>query len=228
MHDDHHGHHHHDHGHEHQGGQVHPPASDDPPAPRDSRLLERALRELLIEKGVLTAEMIHRQIDGMDSRNPALGAKMVARAWVDPAFKQNLVAEPLQAIEKATGMTMFVSGMPELRVVENGPAVHNVVVCTLCSCYPRMLLGIPPAWYKASDYRARVVREPRKVLAEFGLTLDGATEVRVHDSTADMRYLVLPERPPGTHGWSEEELAAIVTRDCMIGTAVPRVGAAAA
>ena len=217
-HDGEHGHHHdHDHGHDH----AHPPASDDMPAPHEARLLEQALRELLIEKGVLSAQMIHRQIDAMDSRNPALGATIVARAWADPAFRSALIAEPLETIEKATGMPMFVAGMPELRVVENGPGVHNVVVCTLCSCYPRMLLGIPPAWYKAHEYRARVVREPRRVLAEFGLEIDAATELRVHDSTADMRYLVLPERPAGTEGWSEEELASLVSRDCMIGTALP-------
>ncbi|WP_108659230.1 nitrile hydratase subunit alpha [Acuticoccus kandeliae] len=222
MHDDHdhpHDHDHH-HGHDHD---PHAPASDDPPAPRDSRILEQALRELLIEKGVVTAEMISRQIDNMDSRNPALGAHIIARAWVDPAFRAALVADPLHTIEKETGKTMFVSGMPELSVVENGPGLHNVVVCTLCSCYPRMLLGIPPAWYKAPEYRSRVVREPRAVLAEFGLTLDAGTEVRVHDSTADMRYLVLPMRPAGTEGWDLPALEAIVSRDCMIGTAVPEV-----
>ena len=213
-----------DHDHDH----PHAPASDDPPAPREARILEQALRELLIETGVLTAEMINRQIDNMDSRSPALGAKVVARAWTDPAFRAALIADPLDTIEKETGVTMFVSGMPELIVVENGPQVHNVVVCTLCSCYPRMLLGIPPAWYKAPQYRSRVVREPRAVLAEFGLDLPANTEVRVHDSTADMRYLVLPMRPEGTEGWDLEALAAIVSRDCMIGTAVPEIPAAAA
>ncbi|WP_226575585.1 nitrile hydratase subunit alpha [Acuticoccus sediminis] len=230
MHDDHdheHAHDHtHGHGHGHGHGHAHDPhapASDDPPAPRESRLLEQALRELLIEKGILTAEMISRQIDNMDSRNPALGARIVARAWTDPAFREALVADPLDTIEKETGKTMFVAGMPELRVVENAPGVHNVVVCTLCSCYPRMLLGIPPAWYKAPEYRSRVVREPRTVLAEFGVQLDSATEVRVHDSTADLRYLVLPMRPDGTEGWDLPALEAIVTRDTMIGTAVPEV-----
>ncbi len=228
--DDHHHDHHHGHDHDHDSAHPHrhPPAADDTPAPREARLLEQALRELLIEKGVLTAAMIHRQIDAMDSRNPALGASIVARAWCDPAFRAALIAAPLETIEQATGMTMFVAGMPELRVVENAPGVHNVVVCTLCSCYPRMLLGIPPAWYKAADYRARVVREPRAVLAEFGLHLDPATELRVHDSTADMRYLVLPERPAGTADWSQAQLAAIISRDCMIGTAVPKPDAPAA
>jgi nitrile hydratase len=209
--------HDHDHGHDH----GHPPAADEPETPIDDRVLEQALRELLIEKGVLTAAMIHRQIDGMDSRTPALGARIVARAWTDPAFHAALVATPLAAIETATGMPMAMTGMPDLRVVENAPGLHNVVVCTLCSCYPRMLLGIPPAWYKAPDYRSRVVREPRAVLAEFGLIVPPSVQVLVHDSTADLRYLVLPERPTGTAGWSADALAAIVTRDCMIGTAVP-------
>jgi len=216
MHNDH--DHAHDHDHEHD---AHLPASDDPPAPYEARILEQALRELLIEKGVLSPDMISRQIDNMDSRNPALGASIVVRAWTDPAFREALVADTLGTIEKETGKPMFVAGMPELRVVENTENVHNVVVCTLCSCYPRMLLGIPPAWYKAPDYRARVVREPRAVLAEFGLTLEETTEVRVHDSTADMRYLVLPMRPAGTEDWDTARLEAIVTRDCMIGTAVP-------
>jgi nitrile hydratase alpha subunit len=227
MHDD------HDHDHDHDYGDddhdhPHAPAADDPPAPRESRLLEQALRELLIDTGVLTAEMINTQIDRMDSRNPALGAKVVARAWTDPAFREELVREPLDTIQHFTGMPMIVAGMPELRVVENEPGVHNIVVCTLCSCYPRMLLGIPPAWYKASAYRSRVVREPRAVLSEFGVNLPHSVSVRVHDSTADMRYLVIPQRPPETAGWTEQQLAAIVTRDCMIGAAVPKVGAGAA
>lgn len=191
-------------------------------------LLEQAVRELLISKGVLTAEVIHRQIDAMDSRNPALGAKVIAHAWSDPDFRKRLIAKPLATIEATYGIPMAVEGMPDLRVVENTPGVHNVVVCTLCSCYPRMLLGVPPAWYKATAYRSRVVREPRAVLAEFGLALPDSDKVVVHDSTADLRYLVLPERPAGTAGWSEADLAAIVTRDCMIGTAVPVVAPNAA
>ncbi len=224
MHDDH-DHPHHDHDdHDH----PHAPAADDPLAPRASRLLEQALRELLIEKGVLSVGMIEAQIDRMDSRNPALGAKVIARAWTDPRFRSELIREPLETIERFTGIPMMAAGMPELRIVENEPDVHNIVVCTLCSCYPRMLLGIPPAWYKAPDYRSRVVREPRAVLSEFGLDLPSSCSVRVHDSTADMRYLVVPERPPETMGWSEDALAAIVTRDCMIGAAVPKVSAGAA
>ena len=183
-------------------------------------LLEAAIRELLIEKGVLTAEDVARQIDNMDSRNPALGARVIARAWTDPAFRDRLKAAPLQAIEDAFDMPM--GGPLELVVLENTPEVHNVVVCTLCSCYPRMLLGIPPAWYKSAAYRSRVVRDPRGVLAEFGLTPAPDVAVRVSDSTADLRYLGLPMRPEGTETLSEEALAALVTRDCMVGTAVPK------
>ena len=213
--------HKHDHNHDHAHPHRHPPAPDDPLPPKDDMLLEQAVRELLISKGVLTAEVIHRQIDAMDSRNPALGAKVVARAWSDPDFRKLLIAMPLATIEATYGIPMVVEGMPDLRVVENTPGVHNVVVCTLCSCYPRMLLGVPPAWYKATAYRSRIVREPRAVLAEFGLTLPDSVKVVVHDSTADLRYLILPERPAETADWGETDLAAIVTRDCMIGTAVP-------
>lgn len=185
----------------------------------DDELLETAIRELLIEKGVFSAEDVHRQIDAMDSRNPALGAKVIARAWNDADFKERLIATPLKAIEDDFGVDMTTP--LELHVLENTDTLHNVVVCTLCSCYPRMLLGIPPAWYKATAYRSRAVRDPRGVLSEFGLSLPSSIEVRVSDSTADIRYLVLPRRPDGTEGWSEEELAAIVSRDSMIGTAVP-------
>ena len=183
--------------------------------------LEVAIRELLIEKNVLTAEQVNRQIDNMDSRNPALGARVIARAWCDSTFRERLIADPLGSIEAEFDIPM--AGLFELVVLENTPQVHNVVVCTLCSCYPRMLLGIPPAWYKATSYRSRVVREPRAVLSEFGLELSKSVEVRVSDSTADLRYLVLPMQPPGTDCWSEEQLAETVSRDCMIGTALPRV-----
>ena len=205
----------HDHDHDH-----HAPI-DDPP-PTGDELLEIALRELLIEKGVLGAGQVAAQIDAMDSRNPALGAKVVARAWNDPTFKTRLMAEPLVAIEEAFGLNM--AGPLEFVALENTPDVHNVVVCTLCSCYPRMLLGIPPAWYKSVAYRSRVVRDPRGVLEEFGLSIAPEREIRVADSTADVRYLVLPMRPAGTTGWSEDDLAATVSRDCMIGAAEPRVG----
>ena len=153
----------------------------------------------------------------MRERTPERGARVVARAWVDPEFKRRLLENGTRACEE---LGLSVPAL-KLIVVENTPAVHNAIVCTLCSCYPRMLLGIPPDWYKSRNYRSRMVREPRSVLAEFGLNLPENMELRVHDSTADMRYMVLPARPAGTEGWSEERLAAIVTRDCMIGVAVP-------
>jgi nitrile hydratase alpha subunit len=181
------------------------------------QLMEVAVRELLIDKGVLTADEVRRQIEEMDGRNAGLGARMVARAWLDPAYKQRMLTNGNAAAEEV-GLE---HGAYKLVVVENTPQVHNVIVCTLCSCYPRWLLGLPPDWYKSGNYRSRVVREPRAVLREFGLDLPDHVTVRVHDSNADMRYLVLPSRPSGTEGWSEERLAALATRDSMIGVAVP-------
>ena len=182
------------------------------------QLMEVSLRELLVEKGVITEAQVAETVEDMRRRTPERGGRVVARAWVDPQFKARLLADGPGACE-SLGIDV-----PKLRllVVENTPGVHNAIVCTLCSCYPRMLLGIPPDWYKSRNYRSRMVREPRAVLAEFGLRLPLETEIRVHDSTADMRYLVLPMRPAGTDGWSEERLAALVTRDSMIGVAVPR------
>jgi nitrile hydratase subunit alpha len=182
------------------------------------QLMEVSLRELLVEKGIVTEAQVAATVEDMRARSPERGAKVVARAWLDGSFRQKLLDDGSRACEEL-GLDV-----PALRlvVVENTPGVHNMVVCTLCSCYPRMLLGIPPEWYKSRNYRSRAVREPRAVLSEFGLQLDLETRIRVHDSTADMRYLVLPMRPAGTEGWSEERLASIVTRDCMIGVAVPR------
>ena len=180
--------------------------------------LGEAVRALLIEKGVLTADEVRRQIEKMDSRSPAIGARVVARAWSDPAFKARLLADGSAACREL-GIDI---GATNLVVVENEPTAHNLVVCTLCSCYPRALLGLPPDWYKSRDYRARAVREPRAVLAEFGTVLPAGTTVRVHDSTADMRYLVLPLRPAGTAALDEAALAALVTRDSMIGVAPAR------
>ena len=182
-------------------------------------LMVEAMRELLIEKGVTTAQEINAQIDTMDARTPANGAVVVARAWTDPDFRAAL----LEDASVATREMGFDIGPMRLIALENTPDIHNIVVCTLCSCYPRNLLGLPPDWYKSRAYRSRTVKEPRKVLAEFGVTVPTTTTVRVHDSTADMRYIVLPARPEGTEGWTEEQLAAIVTRDCMIGVAVPAV-----
>jgi len=183
------------------------------------QLMEISLRELLVEKGVVTEEEVAEEVEAMRKRGYERGARVVARAWVDAGYKQRLLANGTKACEE---LGLEIPAL-KLLVVENTPEVHNAIVCTLCSCYPRMLLGIPPEWYKSRNYRSRMVREPRAVLAEFGLEIAEHVAIRVHDSTADMRYLVLPMRPPGTEGWSEERLALLVTRDCMIGVAVPRV-----
>jgi len=180
------------------------------------QFLEISVRELLIEKGVLSAEDIRNAVEEMDSRGPELGAQVVARAWVDPQFKQSLLQDAPAAV-KALGIDI---GPLQLLVVENTTEVHNLIVCTLCSCYPRTLLGLPPDWYKSREYRSRAVREPRAVLREFGTDIPDEVEVRVHDSTADLRYLVLPQRPAGTGHLSEDELAALVKRDSMIGITV--------
>jgi nitrile hydratase alpha subunit len=177
-------------------------------------MLETAIRELLIEKKYFSAGEIRRQIEVLDSRNPALGAKVVARAWVDPGFKARLLANGRTACEEF-GISFYDD--TQLIVIENTDKVHNLIVCTLCSCYPRPVLGLPPDWYKAKPYRARAVTEPRAVLAEFGTLIPDDVEVRVHDSTAMVRYLVLPRRPAGTENFGEEQLAALVTRDTMIG-----------
>ena len=187
------------------------------------QLMEVTLRELLVEKGVLTQAQVDAEVENMRGRTPERGAKVVAKAWVDPAFRKKLLENGTRACED---LGLDVPAL-KLIVVENTPKVHNAIVCTLCSCYPRMLLGIPPDWYKSRAYRSRMVKEPRTVLKEFGLLLPGEVQVRVHDSTADMRYLVLPMRPAGTEGWSEERLAKLVTRDSMIGVAVPKVSSRA-
>jgi nitrile hydratase len=207
----------HDHDHTQDHAHVHryPPRPDQDDTLTYYRAMEAAVRELLIDKGVLTAEDVRRQVENMDGRNAGRGAKMVARAWLDPAYKQRMLADGSQAAEEI-GLDV---GPLKLVVVENTPTVHNVIVCTLCSCYPRMLLGLPPDWYKSRNYRSRVVREPRAVLAEFGTVIPEDVLIRVHDSTADMRYLVAPRRPNGTENWSEAELARLVTRDSMIGVA---------
>jgi nitrile hydratase len=210
--DDHEGH---DHAHPHPG--VRPDGDD---TLNYYQVMEIAVRELLIEKGVLSADAVRREVEKMDARSPAQGARVVARAWSDPAFKAKLLSLGNDALVDL-GLER---GPYKLVVVENTADVHNVVVCTLCSCYPRWLLGLPPDWYKSRNYRSRAVSEPRNVLREFGLDLRDDTTVRVHDSTADMRYLVLPARPSATERWSEEQLASIVTRDCMIGVAVPKAG----
>ena len=217
-------HDHHDHDHDHPEGAAggHPTLRDDDAALTYWQRMEIAVRELLIEKGVTTAAEIAFQIDLMDSRSPANGAAVVARAWSDPDFRTRL----LQDAAEASREMGFDIGPLRLIAVENTPDTHNLIVCTLCSCYPRNLLGLPPDWYKSRAYRSRAVREPRAVLAEFGLVLPDGVTVRVHDSTADMRYIVLPARPAGTEGLAEGELAALVTRDSMIGTGLPRTSPA--
>jgi nitrile hydratase len=177
-----------------------------------------AIRELLLEKKIITREDIQKQVEYQEARTPANGVKLVARAWVDPQFKARLIADPKAACKEmgidATSLNVFV-------VLENTEKVRHMVVCTLCSCYPRPILGRPPDWYKSLNYRARSVNDPRGVMKEFGLEPGPDVEVRVHDSTADIRYLVLPLRPAATEGWSEQDLAKLVTRDSMIGVVDP-------
>jgi nitrile hydratase len=185
------------------------------------QLMEVSLRELLVEKGILTEEAISEEVAAMRARTPERGARVVAKAWADPEYKKRLLANGTAACEE---LGLEIPAL-KLVVVENTPQVHNVIVCTLCSCYPRVLLGIPPDWYKSRAYRSRMVREPRAVLAEFGLLLSPQITIRVHDSTADMRYLVLPMRPAGAEGWDEARLAGLVSRDSMIGVAVPQIPA---
>jgi nitrile hydratase len=181
------------------------------------QLMEVTLRELLVEKGIITEAQVEREVEEMGARTPERGAQVVARAWVDPVFREKLLSDGTRACEQ---LGLEIPAL-KLVVVENTPEVHNAIVCTLCSCYPRVLLGIPPDWYKSRNYRSRMVREPRAVLEEFGLKIPAHVTIRVHDSTADMRYLVLPMQPQGTQGWSEERLAALVNRDSMIGVALP-------
>jgi len=216
-------HHDHDHDDDHDHDHDHPHA---PPQPDDKvhsyyQILSIALKELLIEKGVVTAAQVRQFIEKRDSITPANGAKVVARAWVDPAYRARLLEDGNAA---AAELGFPITGT-KLVAVENTPDTHNVVVCTLCSCYPRDLLGLPPAWYKSRAYRARVVREPRAVLREFGTDLSDDVALRVHDSTADIRFLVVPQRPAGTEGLDEAALAALVTRDAMIGVALLDEGA---
>jgi nitrile hydratase len=201
----------HDHDHHH----PHPTQPDVPDTLTYHRKLEIAVRELLVEKGIISADDVRRTIERFDTQTPLLGARVVARAWIDPEYKKRLLADGSQSVREL-GIDME---RTLLVVVENTPTIHNLIVCTLCSCWPRPVLGFPPDWYKSKAYRSRAVREPRAVLKEFGTTLPAEVTVRVHDSTADMRYMVLPMRPPGTEGWDEAKLAELVTRDSMVGVA---------
>jgi nitrile hydratase len=183
-------------------------------------LRARAIESLLIEKGYLTEEAVDYVVSAYEQDiGPMRGARLVARAWVDPAFKERLLANASEAAREL-GISGFVG--ENVMAVENTNEVHNVVACTLCSCYPWAILGLPPSWYKSPEYRSRIVREPRAVLGEFGLEVEREAEIRVWDSTSDMRYFVVPPRPAGTEGLSEEELASLVTRDSMIGTGLPK------
>ena len=189
-------------------------AIQDDPQPTLYERRAHAIESLLIEKGVVTTDEIRRGVEILDSRTPTQGARVVARAWADAGFKARLLADARSAVREL-GLDPGASTV--LRAVENTDQAHNLIVCTLCSCYPRALLGLPPDWYKSLSYRSRAVVDPRGVLREFGLELRPEVEVRVYDSTADIRYIVIPARPAGTEGLSEEELAGLVTRDSMIG-----------
>jgi hypothetical protein len=193
----------------------HPPIADAGDGmPGYYEIMETAVRELLLEKQLSSADEIRRMLEVMDSRTPALGAKIVARAWVDPEFRARLLSDGRAALEEL-GISFFED--TDLIVLENTDKIHNVIVRTLCSCYPREILGLPPDWYKLKPYTARTVVEPRAVLAEFGTNIPDDVEVRVSDSIAMVRYLVLPQRPPNTERFTEDELASLVTRDAMIG-----------
>ncbi len=206
----------HGHDHDHDHDRTFQPDIEDSPFSH-YQVMAEALGELLIEKGVFSADDLRRQIEHLDTRTPALGADVIARAWTDSDFKAKL----MENVNEATESIGIDAGDIPIRAVENTPETHNVIVCTLCSCYPRGLLGPPPDWYKSRAYRSRTVREPRAVLAEFGTKLSDDVEVRVHDSTADLRYLVLPMRPEGTDGMDQADLAQLVTRDCLIGVSLP-------
>ena len=202
---DHHHHHHH----------------DDHSELSETELRVRALETILTEKGYVDPAALDAIIQAYETKiGPHNGARVVAKAWSDPAFKQALLADASKAVSTLGHVSRTGD---HLVAVENTPERHNMVVCTLCSCYPWEMLGLPPVWYKASPYRSRAVKDPRGVLSDFGVSLPKDTEIRVWDSTAETRFLVLPMRPTGTDGWSEEQLAAIVTRDCMVGVTFPKV-----
>jgi nitrile hydratase len=183
-------------------------------------ILEISLRELLIEKGVITADELRRQIEAMDTRTPAVGAKLVVRAWLDPEFKKRLLADGVAA---SAEMGVISWDDTAFTVLEDTEDTHHLIVCTLCSCYPRSIIGLPPDWYKSKEYRSRAVREPRAVIAEFGTIIPENIQIIINDSTANQRYMVLPMRPAGTEHFNEEQLEAIVTRDTLIGVTLPRI-----
>ena len=185
------------------------------------QLRVKALETILTEKGYVDAATLDQIIENMETKiGPHIGARVIARAWADPDFKRRLLADATDAVNSLAGFNPVGA---HLIAVENTPQTHNVVVCTLCSCYPWDVLGLPPVWYKSAPYRSRTVIDPKGVLADFGVTLPAGTDIRIWDSTAETRFLVVPIRPAGTDGWSEEALAAIVTRDSMVGTGLPKV-----
>jgi nitrile hydratase alpha subunit len=207
----------HDHPHGHPHGHAHG-RSQDEALPGEHEIMSRAMQELLEEKGLLSADEVRRRIELFEQEYPQRGSRVIAHAWTDPAFGKRLLEDGKAACAQ-WGLDLEAD---RLIAVENTPEVHNLIVCTLCSCYPRALLGMPPTWYKSENYRRRVVREPRAVLKEFGTVIPERVAIRVHDSNADMRYVVVPMRPAGTEGWSEEQLASILTRDTLVGVALPR------
>jgi nitrile hydratase alpha subunit len=202
----------HDHDHPH-------PHDEDEGPPCEHEIMSRAMQELLEKKGMITAEQVRRRMELFEQEFPQRGSRVIAHAWADPGFRKRLLEDGKAACAQ-WGLDLEAD---RLIAVENTPQVHNVIVCTLCSCYPRALLGMPPTWYKSDNYRRRVVREPRAVLKEFGTVIPEDVSIRVHDSNADMRYVVVPMRPRGTEGWSEEQLASILTRDTLVGVALPKV-----
>jgi len=205
--------HHHDHDHDHKHDDAHSHLPSDP------ELRVKAIETLLLRKGLIDSETLDELIDTYENKiGPQNGAKVVAKAWVDESYKKRLLEDATAAIRELSYQGRQGENMV---VVENTPDIHNVVVCTLCSCYPWPVLGIPPTWYKSDEYRSRTVREPRKVLSEFGVNVDPKVKVKVWDSTAELRYLVLPMRPKGTDHLNENELAELVTRNSMIGTGLP-------
>jgi nitrile hydratase subunit alpha len=204
---------------------THGDHSHHPEAPSDIEARTLALESLLIEKGLLTSEDVDRIISAYEHDiGPMIGARVVARAWVDPDYRTRLLNDGPAAIRELGYEYPTSTGLVALESTEK---VHHMVVCTLCSCYPWAVLGLPPTWYKSAPYRSRAVSEPRKVLEEFGVAVPDDVSVNVWDSSSDLRYMVLPERPEGTEGWTEEQLASIVSRDCMIGVARPQVPAEA-
>ena len=207
----------HSHGHGHGHGHDHEDAHS--LLPSDPELRVKAIESLLLSKGLVDAKTLDELIDTYENKiGPQNGAKVVAKAWIDNDYKKRLIADATSAIRELSYQGRQGENMI---VVENTPEIHNVIVCTLCSCYPWPVLGIPPTWYKSDEYRSRTVREPRKVLSEFGVQVDSQVKVKVWDSTAELRYLVLPMRPEGSENMNESELAELVTRNSMIGTGLP-------